>query len=112
MASKTWTSQCSPNVKLPNSGTLSFCEGCVEGKIQRKPFKSVGEIRSKRRLELVHSDVCGPMYTESFGRKRYWKYWRGSKSMKHSLQMTVKKKSVLYEVTMVVNTLQRNSKIK
>ena len=53
---------------------LSFCEGCVEGKMQRKPFKSVREIRSTRRLQLVHSDVCGPiaMQTESIGGHKYF----------------------------------------
>ena len=38
----------------------------------RKPFKLLGEIRSTRRLELVHSDVCDPMQTESIGGKRYF----------------------------------------
>ena len=51
---------------------LSFCEGCVQGKMQRKPFKPVGEIRSTKKLELVHTDICGPMQTESFGGKRYF----------------------------------------
>ncbi len=31
------------DIKIPKTGKLSFCEGCVEGKMQRKPFKSVGE---------------------------------------------------------------------
>ena len=42
---------------------LSFCEGCLAGKMCRKPFPIVGEIRSTRKLQLVHSDVCGPMQT-------------------------------------------------
>lgn len=33
--------------------------------MSRQPFKSAGGIRSTRKLELVHSDVCGPMQTES-----------------------------------------------
>ena len=47
-------------IKISNSDSLLFCEGCVEGKMQRKSLKTLGEIRSSRRLELVHSDVCGP----------------------------------------------------
>ena len=47
-------------LKIPLAAELSFCEGCIEGKMFRKPFKSLGEIRSTRRLELVHSDVCDP----------------------------------------------------
>ena len=59
-------------VNIPTTAKLAFCEGCVEGKMHRKPFKSVGEIRSTRRLELVHSDVCGPMQTESIGGHKYF----------------------------------------
>ena len=59
-------------VKIPQQMTLSFCEGCVEGKMHRAPFKPVGEIRSTRRLQLVHSDVCGPMQTESLGGRKYF----------------------------------------
>jgi hypothetical protein len=56
-------------VKIPKRVELSFCEGCVEGKMQRKP---VGVIRSKRKLQCVHSDVCGPMPTESIGGRKYF----------------------------------------
>ena len=51
---------------------LSFCEGCVAGKFDRKPFVALGEIRSRRKLELVHSDVCGPMQTASIGGAKYF----------------------------------------
>ena len=30
--------------------------------MKRQSFKSVGEIRSKRKLQLAHSDICGPSY--------------------------------------------------
>ena len=59
-------------IDLSDSDRLDFCEGCVEGKMSRYPFKPVGEIRSTRKLKLVHSDVCGPMSTESFNGKRYF----------------------------------------
>ena len=36
-------------VKIPKTSSLSFCEGCVEGKMHHssKPFKLVGATRSK-----------------------------------------------------------------
>ena len=68
MASKELTT-CSD---IPGTGKLSFCEACAEGKAHRAPFKPVGEIQSTRRLELVHSDVAGPMKTESFGGAKYF----------------------------------------
>ena len=43
-------------IKLSTTSKLSFCEGCVEGKLQRKPFKPLTHKQSKRKLELVHSD--------------------------------------------------------
>ena len=49
----------------------SFCEGCVQGKATRHNPKSLGGIRSTRKLEKVHSDVCGPMQTLSNSGKRY-----------------------------------------
>lgn len=51
---------------------LSFCEGCLAGKMQRKPFPTLGEIRSSSKLQLVHSDICGPMQTESIGGASYF----------------------------------------
>ena len=59
-------------VNIPKSTRISFCEKCVEGKMSKKPFKSVGEIRSVRKLQCVHSDVCGPMPTHSIGGNRYF----------------------------------------
>ena len=47
------------------------CEPCVKGKMARKPFKPVGAIKSNRVLELIHTDVCGPMKTVSIGGSRY-----------------------------------------
>ena len=51
---------------------LSFCEGCLEGKMYRKPFPTVGKIRSTHKLQLVHSDVCGPMQTQSIGGAKHF----------------------------------------
>ena len=60
-------------VEIPKSTEISFCEKCVEGKMFRRPFiKSVGAIRSTRKLQPVHSDVCGPMPMDSIGGKRYF----------------------------------------
>ncbi|CAB4035006.1 Retrovirus-related Pol poly from transposon TNT 1-94 [Paramuricea clavata] len=55
-----------------NVDKLSFCEACLAGKMHRKPFLAREEIRSSHKLQLVHSDVCGPMQTESFGGARYF----------------------------------------
>ncbi len=46
-------------MNVSKKSQLSFCEGCVQGKLSRKPFKPVGGLQI---------DVCGPIATESIGR--------------------------------------------
>ena len=39
---------------------IPICESCLEGKMTKRPFKAKG-YRATKPLELVHTDVCGPM---------------------------------------------------
>ena len=48
------------------------CEGCILGKMQRASFPKDGSVRAERKLQLVHSDVCNPMRTPSFGNHLYF----------------------------------------
>ncbi len=49
-----------------NSGdTLPFCKGCIKGKQSRQPVSKTPVPRTTGLLQLVHSDVCGPMQTPS-----------------------------------------------
>lgn len=57
-------------VKLVNCGVKCYCEVCLLGKMTRLPFPR-SEIRTKQPLDLVHTDVCGPMQTVSPSGKRY-----------------------------------------
>ncbi|GFY25045.1 retrovirus-related Pol polyprotein from transposon TNT 1-94 [Trichonephila clavipes] len=43
------------------------CIPCKLAKSKRVSFKKTGAVRSKRPLELLHMDLCGPMPTESQG---------------------------------------------
>ena len=43
-----------------NVGTLPFFESRLEGEKTKRPFSAKGE-RSKDPLQLVRSDVCGPL---------------------------------------------------
>ena len=38
---------------------LPTCPNCLKGKMERKPFEKA--IRAQTPLQLVHSNVCGPM---------------------------------------------------
>ncbi|KAL5562281.1 hypothetical protein UlMin_032028 [Ulmus minor] len=48
------------------------CEGCMLGKQHRQPFPSGKAWKAKKLLELVHTDVCGPMRTPSNDQNIYF----------------------------------------
>ena len=50
---------------------LSICEPCLEGKMTMRPFKAKG-YRAKEVLDLVHTDLCGPMSTSARGGYEYF----------------------------------------
>lgn len=48
------------------------CEGCILGKQHRDSFQIGKSRRATQQLELVHSDICGPIETVSHGHSRYF----------------------------------------
>jgi transposase InsO family protein len=50
---------------------IGTCESCLTGKMTKSPFKKKGE-RAKDLLELIHSDVCGPMSQSARNGYRYF----------------------------------------
>jgi len=47
------------------------CETCLKGKITRLPFP-INPRKELNVLEIIHSDVCGPMRHESIGKATYF----------------------------------------
>ena len=51
-------------VTMPTEGSpddLKQCVGCAVGKAHRLPFPAQASNRAARPLELIHSDICGPI---------------------------------------------------
>jgi hypothetical protein len=44
-----------------------ICEGCIKDKHQRTSFPKDGATRVSQHLEIVHTNLCGPMKTTSHG---------------------------------------------
>ena len=93
-------------IRISRNAQLSFCEGCVQGKMHRQSFKPVREIWSSRKLQLVHSDVCGPMHMESFSGQKYFVTFIDDYSrccaiyfMKHKSEVFAKFKEFEAEIT-------------
>nr|GEZ78307.1 retrovirus-related Pol polyprotein from transposon TNT 1-94 [Tanacetum cinerariifolium] len=57
-----------PKLKFVND---HLCSSCKLGKAKRKSFKTKLTPSSKRRLHLLHMDLCGPMRVASINGKKY-----------------------------------------
>lgn len=66
---------CSKNmvdgIKIDDCGIKQQCEVCLKAKLTRLPFPKQSLSKSSKVLDLVHTDVCGPMQTTSPSGKRY-----------------------------------------
>ena len=51
--------------------SFETCEPCLMGKMTTTPFSETME-RATDLLEIIHTDVCGPMSVEARGRYRYF----------------------------------------
>lgn len=58
-------------ITLQDCGIKETYEVCIQGKMSKKPFPKVSSRQTKDILEIVHSDVCGPMQTITPGGKKY-----------------------------------------
>ena len=48
------------------------CSGCALGKQTRVSYMPKSPDQVKQLVEVIHSDVCGPMQTPTFSGKRYF----------------------------------------
>lgn len=52
--------------------TTVICHDCLNGKQTRLPFPAHTVWRASKPLELIHSDICGPITPISTGKKQYF----------------------------------------
>ncbi|XP_063370326.1 uncharacterized protein LOC134658603 [Cydia amplana] len=50
---------------------LKDCATCLKGKMASQPYPSASTHRASQALQLIHSDVMGPLPVESWGGSRY-----------------------------------------
>ncbi|KAL0439896.1 UNVERIFIED_CONTAM: hypothetical protein Slati_2472600 [Sesamum latifolium] len=54
------------SLEVDDLDNLSTCESCLKGKMTKKPFVGQSAIANSL-LDLVHTDVCGPLNTSARG---------------------------------------------
>lgn len=59
-------------LEIKSNEKLNDCEICIKGKMTRLPFNTSEGIKTKEPLEVVHTDVCGPMQVETYAGSKYF----------------------------------------
>ena len=79
-----------------DQGTPVPCTHCISGKGHRTPFPKQSNAKTSKLLELVHSDVKGPIETRSLGGSRYFITFIDDFS-RWTTVYTMKEKSEMFE---------------
>lgn len=87
------------------NNSYPVCEPCCEGKQCRLPFKRGS--RAQAILELVHTDVCGPMENASIGGAKYFVTFIDDFSRKVYVYI-IKSKSDVFEKFKIFKSLVEN----
>ena len=88
------------------------CEGCAMGKQNRQPFPKKARSTTTGLLELIHSDVCGPMDLPSVGGSRYFVTFIDDYSRYTTVYMMKQKSEVLAKFTEFVNLVENQTGLK
>ncbi|KAG2758790.1 hypothetical protein Pcac1_g29117 [Phytophthora cactorum] len=67
-------------INMTSAKQWELCDGCALGKQTQVSYMKSSPNRAKQVLEVIHSDVCGPMQTSTFSGKRYFVTFTDDKS--------------------------------
>jgi hypothetical protein len=59
-------------VQIKNCSHIQVCECCIKAKMTRKPLPKGSDSTSTEVLQLIHSDLCGPMQNTTPSGNRYF----------------------------------------
>lgn len=90
------------------------CNGCSIGKSVKAPCKGIGGRQMKAVLDLIHSDLCGPLPVKSMGSSRYLPILTGDYSRKTTIYCLKSKDEVSGFVQKYITRVERemNRKVK
>lgn len=83
------------------------CTGCLKGKMKRVSFKAGGKRVAEKPLELIHSDVCGPMSVTSCWGARYFVTFIDDYT-RATFVYGIKDKSMVYEMFLKFKAMAEN----
>ncbi len=59
-------------IEISDTAAADNCEGCIYGKSTRAVIPNKSDTRAQATLDLIHSDVLGPVEVPSLGGSRYF----------------------------------------
>jgi transposase InsO family protein len=104
-----------PAIKFKACECTDDCIACIKGKMTRNQFPKHSTNPAKQRLDVVVSDVCGPIQTPSIGKSFYFVTFIDEYT-RYSVVKFIKKKSDVFEkiqefVEMCKNKFGRKPKV-
>ena len=81
-----------PSISHPNQ----VCKGCLLGKQFKKSFPKESSSRAQKSLELIHTNVCGPIKPNSLSKSKYFLIFINDLSRKTWVYF-LKEKSKVFE---------------
>ncbi|GAU30308.1 hypothetical protein TSUD_385290 [Trifolium subterraneum] len=97
-----------PDIKV----SYEVCEECVQAKQPKSSFSKDAERRTKDLLEIVYSDVCGPLQVNSLGGNKYFVTFIDNHSRKLWTYLINKKSEVLEVFKRFKSLVERQSGFK
>lgn len=85
------------------------CETCLKGKISSLPFGQNVSIKSSAVLDLIHSDICGPMRTTSLGGYKYFALFIDDFSRKFFVHFLKNKSDIFSVFKIFKNRVERET---
>jgi len=84
------------------------CNGCLKGKMHRTPFPASEKKREREVLELVHTDLCGPMEA-TVGGSRYFLTFLDDCSKRSWVYLITHKNEVFEEIRNFKKMVEKQS---
>ena len=101
--------KCEDNVCSSTTLGVDNCEPCTLAKMTRKSCPKVTNNRSSNILEIIHSDVCGPMQVNSHGGSRYILSFIDDATRYATIYLIKKKHEVLDKFKEYVNLVENHT---
>jgi hypothetical protein len=97
------------NAKVENKQNDPICDDCMVMKATRTNYKGKSGRTSKRILEIIHSDICGPISPSSIGGAKYFLTFTDDYSRKTEIFLLKEKSEVMSRFVEFKNRSERET---